>query len=163
MFGWRKKDDNAYRVGERKIYSYDTGNGSVSVDPMILYKRVMDNATTIDVEGKAARSQHSKNREAHDNFIACLREVFSVKPLEQGGLTQLEVVALFDHFMGYVLELKKNSSQSQTLSNSGVDSPTTSAKEDQPTVNSSDSGSIAVEPTKDDPAPSPVGSPSLSA
>lgn len=159
LVGWvwgRVIDDplDVYKPAERRIYQYWDGTRMVKEDPMVLWKRVMDKGPEISIDMKVARSISSGAREAHDKLLKNVREVFSLKPFGEGGLSEWDALDLLDHFLTYCGMVKKNSNPSATSSSSSVDSPTSSG-EGPPTPPSSDSGSTGSECTSDVPPPSP--------
>ena len=81
------------------------------------------------------------------------------KPVEEGGRTELEVCALFDHFLMFCDELKKKGSHSPTSWRplAAADSPRSSATAAPPTSPSSPSGSTAAGSSTVPPEPSPTG------
>ncbi len=164
IFGWLKgwfskesTTDDSYSPGQRRIYRYFNGDKEISADPMVLYKRVMDVGPSLSADIKVSASISRGARGAHASMVKTLREIFSVKSLEEGGLTEQEVCDLFDHFMTYCDDLKKNSSQPATspeaTSPSGP-SPSTEEKS-PPTAGTSDSGSTEKGSCTGPPTPSP--------
>lgn len=129
-----------YHPKERLIYAYFTGKEIIKADPMILYRKFKDKEVLIDSAIKAIRGPESKWKEPERiNFIKYIREIFDLKSFEEEGLTELELSDLFNHFLTYCGDVKKNSNQSQTSSTPTEDSKS-SSEADQPISNSSDSG-----------------------
>jgi hypothetical protein len=163
MFSWlaswfRKPADeeqyDLFRPKQRLIYRYFDGSKEVMVDPMILYKKVMEHGPVLSIDMKLSVSQHSDNRLGHTNLVKRIREIFAVKPLEEGGLSELETVQLLDHFLGFTERIKKNSSPSQTYSLNPEQSPPLNG---HPMSVSSDSGSTEKESTTDRQESLPLG------
>jgi hypothetical protein len=163
MFRWVKTvfggpdSFSTYSPRQRKIFSYFTGKGTVQADPMVLFKRVADKGQDIDTDKRVSQyidrngQQLAGAREAHENLMSNLRWVFSVEEFDKGGLTEAEVVSLFDCFMSYCEELKKNSKTQQITSPPSEPSLPTSPKS-QTTDNTLASGSTVNDPsTKEQP------------
>lgn len=70
---------------------------------------------------------------------ACVRSVFGIKPLSQGGLTDEECYRLILDFEQFVLGVKKNGSGRQSLPQSAESTPTPATKNDL------ESGSTAID------------------
>ena len=134
-----------YKPRERLIYSYFDGRQIVKADPIYLYKRLMARGPEIDIDRKVAASESKGALQAHDSLVSKLREVFEVKSLQEGGLTDSEITTLLDHYLTYTEILKKKWNPSLTSSASLVDSAASSA-ESRPTSSISAFGSTAKEP-----------------
>lgn len=153
---------DVYKPHERKIYTYWDGEKEVKADPLILYKEVSSNWASISVDISVARSPMKGNVTAHNNLVKVLRRIFSIKPFEEGGLTEQELFDLFDHFLIYSEVIKKNSnrqamSQQATSPNTQqptVDTSSASVPESQPTKSPSDSSSTVSESDINKPIPS---------
>lgn len=142
-FSAKKLEDSyeLYHPRERMIYRYFNGKEDVAVDPIQLSKKMAEIWPELVVDIKVARSQSKDSAKAHDSLVAGIRDLFNVKSLEDGGLTELETIQLLDHFLAYTEDVKKNLSPSATLWNSSG-AFVNSSEENQPTLNSSVSGSI---------------------
>lgn len=153
---------DVYHPRERLIYYYWNGAKHVAADPIALYKRMMAQGPELSIDIKVANSASKDAGKAHDALVGRIRTIFDLKPLTDGGLSELESAQLLDHFLVYCERLKKNSSPSPTSSTTTADSPTSSPTV-PPTSNSSVSGSTANGPSTDGPGPSPMasGSPSV--
>lgn len=150
-----------FSLGDRMIYRYSNGKDVVAADPIRLYKRVMDVGAELSVDIKIANSPMKEAKDAHQKMLEKIRAVFDVRPLEEGGLTELETVELFDHFMIYVQLVKKNGSQTPTAS-TGTSTTTPTSTTGGPgdslaTTYTSGSGSTEPVPGSDTPGPSPSG------
>lgn len=113
MFGWFKKTitrdvHNVYQPKERLIYSYWDGKDTRKADPMILYRKVMDDRASLSANMTAATTESKFAPQAYKDMLVTIRKIFEVEPLDKGGLTEAETCALLDHFMTYVDELKKS-------------------------------------------------------
>ena len=153
---WKKNNEPAdfYHPKERRIYSYHDGGKMVIVDPMLLYKKLMEVSADLSVDMKVANSQSKDARKAHDAMIKRLRDVFEIKSFAEGGLTEVETLDLMDHFLSYIDDVKKNSSTSQTSSKETPDLSNSSLAENPPSPNSSGSGSTGIEQPIGAPMPS---------
>lgn len=155
LFSWLKSlfsgsnNYDMYKPRERKIYSYYDGSKVVKADPMVIFKKIMDKAPEISIEMSVSTSISKDASKAHNDLIKRLRGIFNIKSLEEGGLSEAESIELFDHFMSYIDEVKKNSRNSVTPS---VDSKASksSSEESPPTASSSESGSTEREPSSEE-------------
>lgn len=151
-----------FRPKDRMIYTYWSGSQTVRADPLALYKKMMDVGPSLAIDMKVANSASKDAGKAHDELVEKIRSIFSVAPLDKGGLTELETVELLDHFLTYVGMVKKNSSSYPT-SPTGTSEPSASTSaEGPPTTSSADCGSTASGPSTAEPTPSlqPSASPS---
>lgn len=159
---------DTFSVKERHIYHYFDGQKVVHADPMILWKKVMANGNEINADIAASRMPQSKfARPAWENLITRLREIFAVKSLEEGGLTEQETVNLFDHFMLYCHGAKKKPNEPPTTP--GETSPPTpspagpSGGPPPTTTSGSVSSRTETESSGEGPPSQPTGSPSVPA
>ena len=159
MFDWlfnlfAPARDEAYRPAERKIYRYWDGVTEVHADPMTLYQKFMDVAPALRTAGKIARSPSKGASEAQRQMVSLVREIFTVKSYEEGGLTYLESLDLIEHFMVFCDTLKKNTPRTPTPPE--TESPSTGPfrEESSPTGASSPSGSSETDNGTGSPKPS---------
>lgn len=123
MFAWLRKwfgqdDFDQYRPRERLIYQYFNGREAVRADPMLLYKKLMEVGPELDIDIKVANSPSKDANKAYESMVAKIRQVFDLKPLADGGLTETETVELLDHFIRYNESIKKKVKTSPTSSTS---------------------------------------------
>lgn len=170
MFGWlwkwfaKREQMDLYSPRERFIYRYLDGKTEVAADPAVLYRRMMDVGPELSADITVGQSPSKRWREAQENGIRKIRGIFSVKPFEEGGLTEGELYGLLDHFIQYCETVKKNSPPSPTSLPSTQEPPDSSSDAESVTSSSLVSGSTASVPFTAAPAPSPTvpGSPSAS-
>lgn len=160
MFGWlfgKKKNEEGfdfYSPKERKIYRYFDGRETVFGDPMAIYKRLMNHGKELDIDLKVAVNYGGvQSTTAHNKAVERVRDIFALKSLGEGGLTESEAMDLLDHFLAYIDSLKKNSSHLQTFSISSRE-PSDSSNGNPDISSSSESGSTAAEPSIARPEPS---------
>lgn len=140
LFGKRKTYD-IYHPKERLIYSYFDGQKVIHADPLQLERKLMNVGPELSIDIKVARSISHDAVTAHVNMIEQCRSIFNVKPIEEGGLTELETVLLLEHYLAYTDEVKKNLNRTATLA-TGTWAPSgPSLRESPPIPNSSASGS----------------------
>ena len=168
MFAWLKslftaKDPlEIYQPSERLIYKYFNGESLVLADPLQLYKKVMHCGAELSVDLKVSASQSKAAAQGHDKAVAKIRDVFGLKPFDQGGLSELECLDLLDHFLYFCDHIKKKSNPLRTMSTPSVGLNGTS--ETAPiTPSTSDSGSAEKEPSTEKPEPSVMEPPLPSA
>lgn len=160
-----------YKPHERLIYSYWDGSKTVHADPMILWRKVMAIGPELSVDIKVANSPMKDAANAHQKMLQKIRDLFGVKPFEEGGLTETESIALFDHFMVYCNVQKKTGREPPT--SPGETSPSTpsppppsgggSSSASPPTGSSSGSGSTGTESSTSGPTASTTEPPTPSA
>lgn len=146
-----------YHPKQRRIYGYWNGREVVHIDPMILYKKVMDVGPELDIDIKLARSISKEAGKGYENMLAKFRKIFDVATLAEGGLTEEETVELFDHFIAYNENQKKSTNSSVTRSTDSATSSPSSAR-DQITEPSTDCGSTAAAAFTGTPRPSALAS-----
>lgn len=147
-----------YHPGQRKIYRYFDGQKEVNVDPLLLYRTMMAVGPELQIDYKVSRSPSKDASKAHEEMLAKLRNIFQVKSLNEGGLTESELVDLWDHFLIYTETVKKNSRESVMSSKPTVVSSDISAK--PPATSSfSDSGLTVKESVSAEPQPLPLETP----
>lgn len=150
LFDWlgkwfnKRAEDSVeiYKPKERRLYSYWNGTKQVEADPMVIYKKMMAVAPELHIDIKVAESKSKDAGKAHNSMINHIRNIFSLKPFEDGGLTEIESILLFDHFTTYCGFVKKNTNPSVTSSNNSEESNSTS-NDDLATLRSSGFGSTA--------------------
>lgn len=130
-------------------------------DPLKLWHRVMEHAGQIDADFKVARSPSKAAGERYARLVGLLREIFEIKPLADGGLSDPMLLKLFGHFMEYTGQLKKNLPQTTTsVVATSSDTPSTSANvpaEGSPTPTTPVSVSTENGPPTSTPTPSDSG------
>jgi hypothetical protein len=160
--------DDLFLPAARLIYRYYTGTREGkpqirAVDPLPLYKRIMDKGPSIAINLKSSDSASKYALPAHQELIRDLQSIFEVPPYEEGGLTEGELRALLDHFLTFVNGLKKNgptpaTSQGATGSGTRPTAPEEAPQQDpRATPASSGSGSTASASSSDESSPSPKG------
>ncbi len=133
-----------YKPSERLIYQYFDGKQIVHADPITLYKRLADVGTDLSMDIIESESPMKGAAEAREKVLTKIKWIFSVKSYEDGGLTFVELYGLFEHFMLYTQQIKKNLKRSPTQSAAQEDS-TSSRVGNPPSTNSSVSGSTGKE------------------
>lgn len=151
-----------FRPKERDIYHYFDGTAVRDADPLPLYRKMKDVITDLEVEFKVASSGMKGADEHYTSAVNRIRGIFDLKPFPEGGLTEMECVALFRHFFNYSGGVKKKLPPSSTPSPGTSDDTPPSTEPvpepSPPTELSSGSGSTASEPTTEPPAESPSAS-----
>lgn len=99
---------DVYQPKERAIYSYFNGQEVLRIDPITLYKKLMEIGPELDIDIKVANSESKDAAKAQAKVIERIRWVFSVKSLEEGGLTEDETAGLLDHYLRFTDQVKKN-------------------------------------------------------
>lgn len=151
-----------YQPEERRIYHYFNGQTIIHIDPMFLYKKLMQIGVELDIELKVAASASKDALKSHDRALDRIRSVFSLQPLAEGGLTEEECLELLQHFFRYLDQVKKNSRPS-SISWSSSEASAPSSAESPATLSSSACG-FAADVSTTDAAPSSLAeSASLSA
>lgn len=99
MWFWRRR---------RGLFRYYNGQRWIDADPLPLYRKVLKEADQLVVLGAAFDEQ--KDPEASE-FVAKLAEIFELSrynPETGKGLTDAEVVAVFQQFDAFLREIREN-------------------------------------------------------
>lgn len=141
---------------ERLIYHYWNGQDIVAMDPLVLYKKMQQVGPELSIDMVVAHSASKDANTAHTGLVVKIRNIFNVKNLGEGGLSEFETVQLLDHFLIYCESLKKNMSSYATspMVTSSHSVPSTAAR--QPTTSSVGSGSTESVPSTGEPVPLPT-------
>lgn len=118
MFNWLRR----WRQNRtRAIFRYWDGQAMRSADPITLWRAIK------------AHPQFNLERDPlmHDagddeSTVICLnatRDIFGVKPVEEGGLTETETIDLLGSYFDWINAVKKNISTSPTLPESMASPP----------------------------------------
>lgn len=102
----------------RLLFRFWNGSRFVSSDPFVLLRRLI-NTDKFDPDADLKKLKYPDPKIVTEKigFVAeGVREIFEIKPFEQGGLTELECVQLLMTFSEYLDTVKKN----------GVSNPITS-------------------------------------
>lgn len=95
-----------YSHSEILLYSYFDGEKLVKVDPIEIHKKVMDNAAQIDADAFGARSTSKFATPCFYSLVKTLREIFSIKSYDKGGLESHKVLEVFNHFLAFRNKVK---------------------------------------------------------
>lgn len=121
MLGWFKRRDAArFSPRQRLIYRYFDGKREVWADPVALFKRVAAAGPELLIDLKVSQSASKDAEAAYVNALAKVREIFHLPPpvsdaeVGEAALSSVEVVELFNHFMAYCGDVKKNSATTAT-------------------------------------------------
>lgn len=147
---------DVYKPAEMLIYRYWNGKADVAADPLTLYKKMMAKGPELNIDMKIATSAHSDAGKAHDSMLVKIREIFDVKPFEEGGLTQLATIELLDDFLIFCDRVKKNGSPTVIKQEETSAGTVPSFAAPRPTLNSLDSGLTGKEPSIDKPPLQPT-------
>ncbi len=125
-----------YHPKERTIFHYWNGEKVIDADPLPLYKKMMEVGPELKVDLQVSNSQLKDAPIAHDKAIGKIRKIFTLKSFDEGGLTEVETIALLEHFLIFCEYKKKGGNQ-----------PPTSQTETSPPTPPSSDGSQAMENT----------------
>lgn len=108
MFGWIRKLFGS--KPKREVFRFWDGNAWRLADPLQSFLFLKDHHTfKIESDPQLADQGHV---DATRRLINATREVFQVRQLAQGGLTDGEVLALMGQFVAYMEDVKKKSNPS---------------------------------------------------
>jgi hypothetical protein len=157
MFGWfsRSNDEDVYCPKERLIYKFWNGQKVVKADPLKFYARFLDVRPTLAIDISVSQSTSKDAVKAHKNVVEKICTIFGVNQLQDGGLTEIELIELLDHFLKYCDRLKKNSKASQTPAMEMSPTSGSLSEPDQPIISGSVSGSTEQDLGTDAPAKQP--------
>lgn len=161
MFKWitrvfRKKAVHELSPRERGIFSYWDGSRQRFADPIEICRAFEDHPSFDPYsDPKYADKQDAIGREAYRKMLQGIRDVLGVQSLGQHngtpvGLTEQETMNLWETYLQFMEELKKNTSRYQTGSQHTASSP----EENSTTKRTSDSGSTASDQSSSEPNPS---------
>ena len=159
-----------YHPGERLIYKFHNGGRVIHADPMPLYSKIMAEAGDLQIEMKVANFPgHPEADKFHNIVVTRLRGIFGIEPrtgIEVGNtLTDGEVIDLFNHFMDFHAQIKKNWKPAPISAEGMPGASSFSSAESPPTANGTGSGPTGDESSTASPSPStsessqPSGSP----
>lgn len=143
-----------YVPAERFIYKYFDGKKVVTADPMAVCKRLAEKGSFLAMDMKVAKAGMKDSPKKHDAAMVAIRYVFGVPEFKDGGLTDLELVSLLEHYLTYEDYQKKTANLLWTLptGTSSASPPSTDASPATPSF--SGSGSTAAESSTEKPTPS---------
>ena len=137
----------------RAIYRYFDGRRWRRIDPLPVWRAIFTDAECRFEDDWPSSFEEDTPPEERlqvlQRLAALSRRVFNVKPYHEGGLTEWELHSLLADFIGWMMELKKNTNPSPTPL------PTTTSESSDPgdstTKPPSDSSSTAPEPDAAEP------------
>jgi hypothetical protein len=98
-----------FRPKERLIYRYHDGQRDRLGDPLEIVRRLTGrDGFSLDIDGKLAFGETPEAPKALERLVEAVRDVFGVKRLEDGGMTESECLGLLLHFMEYVAEVQRD-------------------------------------------------------
>lgn len=80
-------------------FTYFDGTSEIKVDPLIIYDKILQNKEEIYISSAIARSKSQSNKKAQECLVKNIRDIFNIKPLVEGGLMDIEVIGLLNHFL----------------------------------------------------------------
>jgi hypothetical protein len=142
LFGWLmpRRNLSGYTQGQRDIFPYWDGRRERRGDPLAVDRALQtDPAFDFKLDPQISQVPTLDGVKATGRVVAATRRAFGIKPLEEGGLTDVECLGLFCDFNVYIRHLED---QARPLASSP--GPTASAAgTDSATPNSAASGSTA--------------------
>lgn len=121
----------------RLIFSFWDGKQFTSADPFVLLRK-LTNTDKFDMTAdlKSLQIPDPKIISEKIGFIAeGVREIFSLRPFEDGGLSELECVQLLLTFSDFLDRVKKNGGLSQVLLPATETSQTVSGTAEEKSTN----------------------------
>lgn len=126
LIGWRRSKqkesiaEEPRRGAARGIFRFYDGESTRCVDPLEVwsaiwmhpdkdFQHLVQDIETIDPE-----RQPKEYFEAQRDFVEFVREVFEVKPLQQGGLTYQEIRDLVADYLEFMEDIKKKHDRLRT-------------------------------------------------
>lgn len=97
MWPWRR----------RFLFRYHDGRKRTAADPLVLYRRLLKHGEELVVSAAAFDRQQDPEAE---EFIRRLAEIFALvryDPETGRGLTDAEIVAVFERFNGFLREVRE--------------------------------------------------------
>jgi hypothetical protein len=127
-----------FDANQRQIFEYHNGVRKVKGDPLTIHRKLILAAKTeghdleelikvvaqpVEVGKKKKKSEIELENvqvthyfQSVDILLGLIRGAFNVKPVEEDGLTESETLILFNDFICYFAELKKNTETSANSS-----------------------------------------------
>ncbi len=115
-------EEDFYKPEVRHIYSLFDGAGVKKVDPMPVYKRLMDVVGDLSADIAIMNSPSAASWQAHTKIAEKSYKIFEIKPFSEGGLTEQEAINLLFHFWNWCDGVKKNTKPGQTFPEDSPDS-----------------------------------------
>lgn len=148
-FGIQSQAIYRYWNGERRWWFFPR---KVNGDPLrIIRDLTADENHSLELDMQESELESPKAIAALGRVCQAVRKAFRVKPLEEGGLSDLACVALLNHFLLWMADQKKTIDRLRT---SFTPTGPELLVEDSPPTNSSASGSTAAESKPSNPTPS---------
>src|SRR5574337_1303440 len=101
---------DVYQVQRRFVYTYFDGKGMMQVDPMRLYRRLIEVGP--ELVQSIIKFQTTQDQQevltAHETLATKVRDIFQLTSYEAGGLTHLETLNLFNHFLGFINQIEQD-------------------------------------------------------
>lgn len=99
----------ARAAGEVVEYKYSNGWTFVRINPLLVFKKLLEVGDELAVDVKVISSQAKEDwkQKSESNIANQVRIAFSVQPLEEGGLTNVECGTLLAHFVEWCGDLMK--------------------------------------------------------
>lgn len=98
-----------YRPAERLIYQYWDGQTDRKGDPLELFRRLTTyDGLALDVDAQLALGETREAPKALTRVIGAVRDVFRVKPMDEGGLPEAECLGLLLHFMTFIAGVQRD-------------------------------------------------------
>lgn len=103
------KSFGMFKPTERLIYRYHDGERDRRGDPLELLRRLTGReGLSLEVDAKLATGATPEAPKALGRLVDAVRDVFGVKSLDQGGMTEAECLGLLFHFMQYIAEVQRD-------------------------------------------------------
>ena len=150
-----------YSEEEQGIFSYFDGKQLVRADPMVLHRRLAAYGADLEIDLQVADSPMKDAPAALQKALKKIRDAFELpaptndlKAPDEGCLTEAGVLVVFNRFIAFCNDIKKNWRPLQTPPAAEPIASLSSTAENPHTPNTSDSGSTANESSTDSPGPS---------
>jgi len=98
----------------RFIFAYWNGQKIVKGDPMVLWRSLQQHEDYREDDFKLIQVEALRNK-IIGKLSGVVREVFNIKPAEEGGLTELECLDTLRAYIEYSGFQKKSGEETQTL------------------------------------------------
>lgn len=108
LLAWLRPADreryDLYYPQKRLIFHYFNGTATVPADPMTLYRKLVEQGVDM---AKNLHAFHAATNEraaltAHDELVKQVNAAFNLKPFEEGGVTSIETLAIWDQFLKFI-------------------------------------------------------------
>jgi hypothetical protein len=93
---FKPKEDNY-------VFVYWDGDKEVTIDPIVYYRKVLLSKVALFTPKTIMEllAEEENGFENYNKMVAKIREIFAIKPKEEGGLSEYKCLEVFHQFIGF--------------------------------------------------------------